>query len=87
MQAVNFNLRGIDIKVMSKLKQEAEKRQTSVNVLILNCIEQSLGYSHQRSRPSYHDLDYLAGTWNKEEAEAFKENTAYFEKIDKDLWS
>lgn len=83
----NFNLRGIEPEVMMILKKEAKKQNTSINLLILNCIEQSIGYSHKVSRPTWHDLDYLAGTWTEEEAKAFKENTKYFEKIDKDLWS
>lgn len=87
MSTANFNLRGIDPKVMTLLKREAEKQHTSINLLILNCIEQSIGYSHKVSRPTYHDLDHLAGTWKAEDAKEFKKNTKYFEKIDKDLWS
>jgi len=87
MSVINFNLRGIDVKVMATLKHEAEKKHTSVNLLILKCIEQTLGYSYKVNKPMYHDLDHLAGTWNKEEVKAFEENTRYFEKIDKDLWS
>jgi hypothetical protein len=87
MSAVNFNLRGIDPKVMAVLKSEAEKTHTSVNLLILMCIEKTLGYTFKINKPIYSDLDYLSGTWTKEEAKAFKENTLYFETIDKDLWS
>ena len=87
MSTTNFNLRGVDSCVMSLLKQEAEKRHISINFLILKCIEMSLGYSHKINRPTYHDLDYLAGTWDKKDAKEFEKNTAYFEKIDEDLWS
>ncbi len=75
MSATNFNLRGIDPRVMILLKREAEKQQISINLLILKCIEKSIGYSHQVNKPTYDDLDYLAGTWTKEDAKAFKENT------------
>ena len=84
---VNFNLRGVDSRVMSTLKQEAEKQHISINFLILKCIELGLGYSYKVNRPIYNDLDYLAGTWSKADANEFKENTTYFEKIDPDLWS
>lgn len=86
MSTTNFNLRGIDPKVMTILKYEAEKQHTSINLLILNCIEQSIGYSHKINKPTYDDLDHLAGTWREEDAKLFKQNTKYFEKIDKDLW-
>jgi hypothetical protein len=87
MSSINFNLRGIDPKIMTVLKQEAEKKHTSVNLLILTCIEQSLGYTHVINKPIYDDLDHLAGTWSKEELKAFEKDTQYFEKIDEDLWS
>lgn len=86
MQTTNFNLRGIDPNVMNILKNEAEKRRTSINSLILDCIERSIGYSHKVTKPTFHDLDHLAGTWKEEDMKAFKENTKHFEKIDKDLW-
>ena len=87
MQALNFNLRGIDPIVMNKLKQKAKIQHTSVNVLILNCITHSLGFSHKVHKPSYDDLDYLAGTWSQEDAVELKNHTAYFETIDDELWS
>lgn len=86
MKATNFNLRGINPKVMITLKKMAEQQQVSVNVLILTCIERSIGYSREVSKPVYRDLDHLAGTWKKEDAKEFEKNTQFFEKIDKDLW-
>jgi hypothetical protein len=87
MAITNFNLRGLDTEVMSTLKKEAKKQQTSVNVLILKLIEQGIGFSREIKRPVYHDLDKLAGTWSAKEAKEFEKHTQYFEKIDKDLWS
>jgi hypothetical protein len=82
----NFNLRGIDPKVMIILKKQAEKQHVSINLIILKCIEQSIGYSRPVNKPIYNDLDHLAGTWKKEDAKSFKDNTEFFEQIDKDLW-
>jgi hypothetical protein len=87
MQTLNFNLRGINPTVMAMLKREAEKQHTSINLLILKCIEQGVGFSHKVNRPIFNDLDHLAGTWKKEDLKAFKKNIQHFEKIDKDLWS
>jgi len=86
MSTMNFNLRGVDSHVMAVLKQTAAKQHTSINLLIIKCIEQGLGYTHKINRPTYHDLDFLAGTWDENDAKEFKKNTSYFEKIDKDLW-
>jgi len=84
MSAFNFNLRGIPQEVMAQLKKEAKRLHTSVNMLILHMIEQGLGF---RAKAVYRDLDHLAGTWSSAEEKNFKDNTQFFEHIDKELWS
>jgi hypothetical protein len=84
--AINFNLRGISPKVMVALKKEAEKQNTSVNLLIIKLVEKGMGYSHEIERPVYHDLDKLAGTWTAKDARDFDKAIKDFEKIDKDIW-
>lgn len=84
MVASNFNLRGIPSEVMVQLKKEAKRLRISVNSLALKMIERGLGIAHER--PTYHDLDHLAGSWSQEEERVFEENTQLFQEIDKDLW-
>lgn len=84
MATFNFNLRGIPSEVMALLKKEAKRLHTSVNTLVLRMIERGLGFIHEK--PSYHDLDHLAGSWSAMEEKRFKENTQSFEQIDKELW-
>jgi hypothetical protein len=86
MGATNFNLRGVTSEVMTTLKQEAEKQNISVNLLILKLIENGIGISHVMKRPTHHDLDKLAGTWSAKDVKEFEKNTKDFEKIDEDLW-
>ncbi len=81
----NFNLRGIPLGVMNKLKQEAKKQQISINTALLNLIQESVGHSFQIKRHSHHELDSLAGTWTTDDANAFVEANKFFEEIDKDL--
>ncbi len=85
MSASNFNLRGIPSDIMDLLKRESKRLHTSVNSLILKMIENGLGFSKKAT--VFHDLDHLAGTWTTSEVDRFEENTRFFEKIDKDLWS
>jgi hypothetical protein len=82
----NIHLRGIDSTLMALLKQEALNREISVNTLVLTLLKRGLGLSTDRHLPIYHDLDHLAGTWNKQKANLFLKKIADFEKIDKDLW-
>ena len=84
--SINFNLRGIEPKVMSQLKIEASKKNTSVNALILRMIENNLGYAQQLHRVTYDDLDHLAGTWSKQDAKQFQKDTEFFEQIDEEIW-
>lgn len=70
---------------MVLLKREAKRLHTSVNILILKMIERGLGFTCEK--PSFNDLDYLAGSWSSAEEKTFEENTHYFEQIDKELWS
>jgi hypothetical protein len=35
---------------------------------------------------SYHDLDYLAGTWGEEDETEFLANTKQFNEVDNNLW-
>ncbi len=86
MKKQNFNLRGINPKVMIALKKEAKKQNISINILILSLIEKGVGYVYEVKRPTYHDLDSLAGTWSAEDEKKFRKNIEYFEKIDKDIW-
>ena len=85
MSVSNFNLRGIPSEFMASLKREAKRLHISVNTLILQMIQRELGFTREQLK--YHDLDHLAGSWSSVEAKSFKENTEYFEQIDKDLWS
>lgn len=72
MSVSNFNLRGVPSEIMSKLKQEAKKQNTSVNFVILKLLEQGTGYSHIIKKPIHHDLDKLAGTWSKKDLQEFE---------------
>lgn len=82
MPTSNFNLRNIAADVMSLLKKEAFKRKISINLLILQIIEQGLGISHPTKKAVYHDLDHLAGTWSNQDKKAFDDNIKSFENID-----
>ena len=86
MKALNFNLRGLSPEVMSILKRESKEMKVSVNLLILNLIEQGIGYSGKPKKVMYHDLDFLIGTWSVSENKKFDDHIKIFETIDEELW-
>ena len=82
----NFNLRGIPPETMLLLKRQAQEQHISVNLLIIQLIEQGMGLFGKIKKIRHHDLDHLAGTWSETDSKNFEKNTKYFEKIDEDLW-
>jgi len=82
-----ISLRGIDEQTAGKLKDEAKRKNTSVNALVLELVRHGLGLQPAPHRRRIHrDLDHLAGTWTEKDAEAFLETIQVFEEVDKDLW-
>ena len=79
-----LSLRGIDEEMEKALKKEAQRAKTSINTTILNLIRESIGL--RKRAKIYQDLDELAGTWNEKDEEMFKENTQFFDRINKEIW-
>ncbi len=82
-----LSLRGIDEEIEKALKKEAQRAKTSINKTILNLIKESIGLGKKKRNRVYKDLDELAGTWTEEDEQIFKENTQFFDKIDKEIWN
>jgi plasmid stability protein len=83
----NLSIRGLDDKALAALKRRATEEDASVNMLVVQLIEQGLGL--RRARPAltrHDDLDALAGTWLREDAAEFEHATAHFVEVDARLW-
>ena len=78
----NVLLRGLDASTLARLRARARRRGISVNRLILETLQRE-----QAGGETFHDLDGLAGTWSKEEADAFDAAVAPFSEIDPELWA
>jgi hypothetical protein len=68
----------------SRRRNECE--DVDVNTLMLRILREALGIEKKKRNVLHDDLDYLAGTWNTEDADAFERATAMFEAVDKDMW-
>lgn len=83
----NVSLRGVSEELKKGLKIEAQRKNQSVNALLLNLISKGLGLEEKRFyRKRHHDLDALAGTWSSDDAAEFETGTSSFNKIDDTLW-
>lgn len=79
----NLSLRGLDRSTLLRLKSNARRRGISVNRLIVETLQQQYSVGTR----TFDDLDALAGTWTKAEADAFAAAVAPFGEIDAGLWA
>ena len=79
----NLSLRGLDRSTLSRLKSSARRRGVSVNRLIVETLQQQYSVGTR----TFDDLDALAGTWTKAEADSFAASVAPFAEIDASLWT
>jgi hypothetical protein len=78
----NVLLRGIDASTLSKLRADARRRGISLNRLIVETLRRQ-----HAGAEAFDDLDSLAGSWSRAEAEAFAAAVAPFAEIDPALWA
>ena len=79
-------IRGLDDVTIKALKEKAKQEGTSINAALLKMIRKELGIEKKRHTDVYHDLDHLAGTWDKKDYAEFQKNVQDFEKIDENVW-
>ncbi|AFZ11877.1 hypothetical protein Cri9333_0962 [Crinalium epipsammum PCC 9333] len=54
--------------------------------VIITFITETNSTDSENPITTYHDLDFLAGTWTADDETEFLSNTNDFNKIDKNLW-
>lgn len=80
-----MSVRGLDEKVLQRLKRQAEQEGTSLNSLVVRLLRGE-GPATAAPRKKFDDLDALAGTWTAQQARAFERDTAAFSHVDPALW-
>ncbi len=81
-----LTLRGIDDELAQGLERFAHQGRDSMNAVILRLLRDKLGLSKPKFREVHHDLDDLAGTWTKGEAQEFDTVMREFSHIDEEMW-
>lgn len=72
---------------LTKIIQKRAQEKGSVNRAVISLLEECAGIQpKQKKVREYHDLDALAGTWSKKEADEFDRNLRQLRKIDPELW-
>ncbi len=82
-----MRIRGLEPKVLARLKRQAEHEGSSLNKLVLRLVQGDVSARAQGKAPQAHDdLDALAGTWSAQQARQFDLVTAPFSGVDPALW-
>ena len=66
--------------------QKRVRETGSINKAVISLLEECIGVQKKKSVRRYHDLDKLAGSWSKREADEFDRALAEQRQIDKDMW-
>lgn len=82
----SMTLRGIDEPLAQTLKELARNQGISLNALALRLIREATGIDKRKRTVVHFDLDTLAGTWCKEDEEAFLAATRPLETVDNEMW-
>ena len=78
-----ITLRNVPDSIARKIEERARTTGKSYNRTVIDILEEAVGESKPRI---YRDLDHLAGTWTKEEADEFDEFLRQHRKIDWEMW-
>ncbi len=81
-----ITIRSVSGELRSALLKEAERRGQSLNKTVLALLSERLGLSHGGASIVHDELDELAGTWSKSEADRFDEAVEAQRPIDPKLW-
>lgn len=73
-------------RLRAALEREAERRGQSLNRTVLALLAEGLGIASPSGPREHDDLDELAGTWSKAEAEGFDAALRGQRPVDAELW-
>ncbi len=80
-----ITIRDLPAQIIHAIQQRALQRHTSINKAVISYLEEII-LKKPKPKNQYHDLDYLAGSWNKPAAANFREKLSRQRRIDPELW-
>jgi len=78
-----ITLRNLPPRVAQAIRKKAAAEKTSLNKAVIGLLEVSTGHGKPEKK---RDLSWLAGSWSKEEADAFDRALAEQRHIDPEMW-
>lgn len=81
-----ITLRNLPVEVARRLQRRARERKLSLNRATIELLEEALGLAGKQRVPEFHDLDFLIGTWNDDQAREFDAALAEQRSVDPAAW-
>lgn len=81
-----ITLRNLPRDLALAIRRTAEEKNISANKAVISLLEQRTAPARRKGPMLHDDLDELAGSWSKSEADAFDRTLARQRAIDEDLW-
>ena len=82
-----ITLRNLPPEVARAIREKAKKEKISLNRAVISLLEEATGHGRQARKERFHDeLDALAGSWTKEEADEFDAFLREHRTIDPEMW-
>jgi hypothetical protein len=83
-----ITLRNVPEKVAEAIEKKAKETHMSLNRAVVSLLEEGLGLVRKNKfGKKYTDLDHLAGSWTKAEADEFDKHLREMRQIDKEMWA
>lgn len=82
-----ITIRNLPPELGRLIRQKAKSERTSLNRAVISLLEEATGLGRQDRKELVHDdLDALAGSWTKEEADEFDAFLREHRTIDPEMW-
>lgn len=82
-----ITVRNVPPEVARTIREKAKKKKISLNRAVITLLEEATGLGRQGRKEVFHDdLDALAGSWTKEEADEFDAFLREHRTIDPEMW-
>lgn len=82
-----ITIRDIPPELIRAIRRKAQAEHTSLNKAVVRLLEERFSTAgRKRVKTRHHDLDFLAGSWTKQDAGVFDKAIAEQRVIDPELW-
>ena len=81
-----ITLRKIPPAIEKKLRMQARRSGVSLNKMAISLLSRGLGEKDRPASGRRRDLSRFSGTLTQKDLEEFNANTAFFSRIDPEMW-